>query len=283
LEKLQNFGRSGVRIDAMTAPMQLSILGVQLEVQHIPMGKLTDSSAKKPVCVFLHEGLGSVALWKDWPSQICESLACEGWVYSRQGYGQSDGITDVRGAGRLKADYLHREALEVLPALLAALEISNPLLIGHSDGGSISLIHASQFSVAGCVVLAPHVMVEDIAVRAISNARDNFEQLRPRLAAFHKNVDVAFWQWNDVWLSEAFQHFDIRPLLYKIQSPLMAIQGFDDPYGTMAQIDEIAARAPQTQLVKLENCGHSPHKDQAQDVLQALKYFSSSLGKIQRH
>jgi pimeloyl-ACP methyl ester carboxylesterase len=283
LAKQQNFERSGVRIQTMTAPILLSVLGVQLEVQHISLGKPTDSSAKMPVCVFLHEGLGSVALWKDWPLQICQSLGCEGWVYSRQGYGQSEGITDVRGAGRLKADYLHREALEVLPALMAALEISNPLLVGHSDGGSISLIHASHFSVAGCVVLAPHVMVEEIAVKAISKARDNFEQLKPRLAAFHKDVDVAFWQWNDVWLSDAFQHFDIRPLLHKIQSPLMAIQGFDDPYGTMAQIDEIAVRAPQTQVVKLEKCGHSPHKDQAHEVLQALKYFSSSLGKIQRH
>jgi pimeloyl-ACP methyl ester carboxylesterase len=247
------------------------------------MDNLTDSSTKMPACVFLHEGLGSVALWKDWPSQICQSLGCEGWVYSRQGYGQSDGISDVRGAGRLAADYMHREALEVLPALLKTLEITKPLLVGHSDGGTISLIHASQFSVAGCVVLAPHVMVEDISVRAISQARDNFEQIKPRLAAFHKDVDVAFWQWCDVWLSEAFQHFDIRPLLHKIQSPLMAIQGTNDLYGTMAQIDEIAARAPQTQLVKLINCGHSPHKDQAEEVLQALKYFSSSLGKIQRH
>lgn len=110
---------------------------------------------------------------------------------------------------------MHREALEVLPALLKTLEITKPLLVGHSDGGTISLIHASQFSVAGCVVLAPHVMVEDISVRAISQARDNFEQIKPRLAAFHKDVDVAFWQWCDVWLSEAFQHFDIRPCCTK--------------------------------------------------------------------
>jgi pimeloyl-ACP methyl ester carboxylesterase len=178
---------------------------------------------------------------------------------------------------------MHREALEVLPALLAHLKITNPLLIGHSDGGTIALIHASQFPVAGCVVMAPHVMMEDISIQAITHARDHFEKLKPKLAAFHKDVDAAFWQWNDVWLSEAFRSFDIRPLLSKIQSPLMAIQGTDDPYGTMKQIDEIAAHATQTQLVKLENCGHSPHKDQPWQVLQALKYFSSSLGKIQRH
>ena len=261
----------------------ISVRGVQLELKHLQRPSQLLASQPLPACVFLHEGLGSVALWKDWPAQICQSLGCEGWVYSRQGYGQSEGISDVRGVGRLPSNYMQREALEVLPALLAHLNIANPLLIGHSDGGTIALIHASQFPVAGCVVMAPHVMMEDISIQAISHARDHFEKLKPKLAAFHKDVDVAFWQWNDVWLSEAFRGFDIRPLLSKIQSPLMAIQGTDDPYGTMKQIDEIAAHATQTRLVKLENCGHSPHKDQPLEVLQALKYFSSSLGKIQRH
>ena len=267
----------------MKTPSLISVRGVELEVQHIPFCNTAKQALSHPACVFLHEGLGSVAMWKDWPQKVCESLGCEGWVYSRKGYGQSQHILDVRGAGKLTADYMHHEALDVLPALFQALNISHPLLIGHSDGGTIALIHASQFSVAGCVVMAPHVMVEDKSIQAISQARDHFEKLRPRLAAFHKDVDVAFWQWNDVWLSDAFRSFDIRPLLHKIASPLMAIQGADDPYGTMAQIDDIASEVPQTQLVKLVNCGHSPHKDQPTEVLQALKYFSSSLGKIQRH
>jgi pimeloyl-ACP methyl ester carboxylesterase len=178
---------------------------------------------------------------------------------------------------------MHQEALEVLPELFKTLNISRPLLFGHSDGGTIALIHASQFSVAACVVMAPHVMVEDISIQAIEQARDHFDQLRPRLAAFHDDVDTAFWQWNDVWLSEDFRGFDIRPLLNQIQAPLLAIQGIDDAYGTMAQIDDIAARVPHAQLIKLANCKHSPHKDQPEQVLQALKYFSSSLGKIQRH
>jgi pimeloyl-ACP methyl ester carboxylesterase len=283
LAKFQQLKLSSVKIQIMTKPMLLSVLGVQLEVQHIPLLESGHLREKKPACVFLHEGLGSIALWKDWPTQICQSLGCEGWVYSRRGYGQSDGIPDVRGQGRLNADYMHQEAQEVLPALLTELHIAEPLLIGHSDGATIALIHASQFSVSGCVVLAPHVMVEDISLSAISQARDNFEKLKPRLAPFHKDVDVAFWQWNDVWLSEAFRDFDIRPLLHQIHAPLMAIQGLDDAYGTHLQIEEIAANAPQTQLVKLENCGHSPHKDKPEEVLQALKYFSSSLGKIQRH
>ena len=176
----------------MTAQSLISILGVDLEVKHIPLDKPLASKGRVPSCIFLHEGLGSVALWKDWPAQICQSLGCEGWVYSRQGYGQSEGIFDVRGTGRLQSNYMHREALEVLPALLENFKISNPLLIGHSDGGTIALIHASQFPVAGCVVMAPHVMMEDISVQAISHARDHFEKLKPKLAAFHKDVDVAF-------------------------------------------------------------------------------------------
>ena len=267
----------------MTHPTLLSVLGVDLEVKYIPQDKRLELRDKGPSLVFLHEGLGSVALWKDWPAQICQSLGCEGWVYSRQGYGQSDGISDVRGAGKLNAHYMHREALEVLPALLNHLGIAKPILIGHSDGGTIALIHASQFPVSGCVVMAPHVMVEEISIQAISLARDHFEKLKPKLAAFHKDVDIAFWQWNDVWLSDTFRSFDIRPLLPKIEAPLLAIQGLDDAYGTMKQIDEIAAKVPQAQLLKLANCGHSPHKDQPEKVLQALKYFSSSLGKIQRH
>lgn len=274
---------SNVKMINMTHPTLLSVLGVDLEVKYIPLDKPLELRDKGPSLVFLHEGLGSVALWKDWPAKICQSLGYEGWVYSRQGYGQSDGISDVRGAGKLNAHYMHREALEVLPALLAHLGIAKPILIGHSDGGTIALIHASQFPVSGCVVMAPHVMVEDISIQAISLARDHFEKLKPKLAAFHKDVDIAFWQWNDVWLSEAFRSFDIRPLLPKIETPLLAIQGLDDAYGTMKQIDEIAALVPHAQLLKLGNCGHSPHKDQPEKVLQALKYFSSSLGKIQRH
>ena len=261
----------------------ISVRGVQLELKHLPRPSQLLAGPPLPACVFLHEGLGSVALWKDWPQQVCDALGCEGWIYSRRGYGQSESIADVRGTGQLPADYMHREALEVLPEILETLNITKPLLIGHSDGGTIALIHASEHPLAGCVVMAPHVMVEDIAIEAITQARDNFDKLRPRLAAFHQDVDVAFWQWNDVWLSQAFRSFDIRPMLPHIQAPLLAIQGTDDPYGTMAQIDEIALRVPQTQLLKLEQCGHSPHKDQPEKVIQALKYFSSSLGKIQRH
>ncbi len=234
--------------------------------------------------VFLHEGLGSVAMWRDWPASLCQRLGCAGLIYSRQGYGQSDPVADVRGPsgetagvrhGRLQPDYMHHEALEVLPALLEALNIQRPILLGHSDGGTIALLHASHFEVAGCVVMAPHVMVEDLSVQAILAARQAYESgpLRQRLAPYHADVDCAFWQWNDVWLSEAFRNFDIRSELLGISAPLLAIQGEGDPYGTMAQIDDIAKAVRHAQLLKLPDCGHSPHRDQPEAVVQAIQAF----------
>jgi pimeloyl-ACP methyl ester carboxylesterase len=194
---------------------KITIQGVNLEVLQIsnPADRIS------PTLVFLHEGLGSVALWRDWPAQLCQQLGCAGLVYSRRGYGLSDAVPDVRGPsghtagqrhGRLMPDYMHHEAVEVLPALLQGLGIEQPVLVGHSDGGTIALIHASRFDVAACVVMAPHVRVEDLSIAAIAAARRAFEEgpLRQRLAPFHADVDSAFWQWNDVWLSEAFRgHF----------------------------------------------------------------------------
>jgi pimeloyl-ACP methyl ester carboxylesterase len=256
----------------------IDILGTRLEVQTIEH----QGAEIRPTLIFLHEGLGSVALWRDWPAHMCQRLGCAGLVYSRQGYGQSDPTPDVRGPtrmengqrhGRLQPDYMHREALEVLPALVKTLGIERPILVGHSDGGTIALLHASQHPVAACIVMAPHVMVEDISVQAISAARQAYENgpLRQRLAPFHADVDCAFWQWNDAWLSDAFRSYDIRHEIVSIQAPLLAIQGEADPYGTMAQIDEIARHVPHAQLIKLPDCGHSPHRDQPEVVAQAVQ------------
>jgi pimeloyl-ACP methyl ester carboxylesterase len=255
----------------------------QLEVLELPK----PATGQSPhTLVFLHEGLGSVALWRDWPAQLCQQLGCAGWVYSRRGYGQSEPVPDVRGPasfvaetrqrqGRLLPDYMHHEALEVLPALLHKMGIERPVLVGHSDGGTIALIHASHFDVAACVVMAPHVMVEDLSIQAIQAAKNAYENgpLRQRLAPFHADVDCAFWQWSDVWLSEAFRSFDIRSELRGISAPLLAIQGETDPYGTMAQIDDIAKVVPHTQRLKLPDCGHSPHRDQPEAVAQAVQRF----------
>ena len=263
---------------------QIDIHGIVLETQTLQ----PHTANAGPTLVFLHEGLGSVALWRDWPAKLCKQLGCQGLVYSRQGYGQSAATPDVRGPsrtengqrhGRLLPDYMHREALDVLPVLLKTLGIDHPVLVGHSDGGTIALIHASQHPVAGCIVMAPHVMVEDISVSAITAARQAYEHgpLRQRLAPFHADVDCAFWQWNDVWLSDAFRTFDIRDELKGIQAPLLAIQGEDDPYGTMAQIDGIAEQVAHAQLLKIPSCGHSPHKDQPEAVAQAIGMFMSKL------
>lgn len=252
----------------------INVHGSMLEIQAIegpPKGKA-------PTLVFLHEGLGSVSLWGSkqgpWPQHLCQALQAPGLVYSRLGYGQSDPIADVRGAGRLGADYMHIQAWQVLPALLKQLGIERPVLVGHSDGGTIALLYATQFPVSACVVLAPHVKVEDISIQSIQSARQAYEgsDLRERLSKFHAHVDVAFWQWCDVWLSPAFQSFDIRSLCQRIQDPVLAIQGRDDAYGTLAQIQDIQPSGVIQRLV-LDACGHSPHKDQREAVTHAITAF----------
>jgi len=237
----------------------IAIDGVALEVQRLAgaAGRLL-----API-VFLHEGLGSVAMWRDWPQQVCSASGRPGVVYSRRGYGNSDAAPEVRGAGRLQPDYMHREAWDVLPALLEKLGIERPVLLGHSDGGSIALLHASRHPVAACVVMAPHVIVEDVSVRSIEAARDAYPSgIRERLKRYHADVDVAFWQWNDIWLDPAFRAFDIREDCRRITAPVLAIQGQDDVYGTMRQIEEIAPTDGSFTMEKLAACGHSPHRDQ---------------------
>ena len=254
----------------------IDINGTRLEVLHLTPSK--PRLALSPL-VFLHEGLGSVALWRDWPSQLCEATGREAWVYSRRGYGQSDAVPDVRHTGRLQPDYLHQEAWRVLPALLTALGLVQPVLIGHSDGASIALLYASRYPVAACVVLAPHVMVEEISVRAIEQAKIQFESgdLRQRLTRFHADVDGAFWQWNDVWLSTGFASFDIRADCTRIKAPVLALQGADDPYGSLAQIDQIALPHAQITRQVLSPCGHSPHREQTAVTTQAITDFLTTL------
>ena len=247
---------------------QMRINGIALEVR-----KITGSAAAAPI-VFLHEGLGSVSLWTqrgiDWPQQVCDATGRAGVVYSRRGYGQSE-----RTSVDLPADYMHREAWEVLPALLEALHIEKPVLLGHSDGATIALLYASRHAVAACIALAPHVLVEQVAVVAIAAAKNAFESggLRERLARHHADVDGAFRQWNDVWLSEAFRSFDIRQECRRITAPLLLIQGLEDEYGTLRQLDEIALAAPHALRQHLPACGHSPQRDQPEKTLDAVVSF----------
>lgn len=251
----------------------VNIDGTRLELRYIP-----GNPSLAPL-VFLHEGLGSVGLWTqrghDWPASLCQASGRAGWVYSRRGYGLSDPIPDVRGGGRHAPDYMHREARTTLPALLSALGVTRPVLVGHSDGATIALLHAADHPVSACVALAPHVFVETMALEAIAQARQAFEQggLRQRLAHHHADVDSAFWQWNDVWLSPGFRSFDIRRDCGRITAPLLLVQGRDDAYGTLAQLDAIATAAPQAQQVVLDGCGHSPHRDHPETLTAAVTGF----------
>lgn len=261
------------------------IHGIQLEVSHIP------GPAGRAPLLFLHEGLGSVSMWtqrgRDWPRELCASTGRAGWLYSRRGYGDSDPVQDVRGAprqdgfwhvGRHEPDYMHREAFDVLPALLRQLDIPPPVLVGHSDGATIALLHASRHPVAACVVMAPHLFVEEVSIRSIEQARQAYAAtgergLRQKLARFHQRVDNAFWQWNDIWLSPAFQTFDIRAECRSITAPLLAIQGQNDEYGSLEQIQEVRTQVPTASLMELPDCGHSPHRDQPDLLTKGIARF----------
>ena len=250
----------------------VNVRGCRLEVQSLPA---PDPARVASPIVLLHEGLGSVAMWRDWPATVARATGRAVWVYSRRGYGQSDPVPDVRGLGRLPPDYLHREAWDVLPDLLEQLGLQQPVLFGHSDGASIALLHASRFPVRACVVMAPHVLVEDVSIESIRAAREAFVHgdLRLRLARHHADVDVAFWQWNDAWLNPAFRQFDIRDDCRRIQAPVLAIQGTDDPYGTMVQVDQIDLPAERIRRVALPGCGHSPHREAPEATLAAIVAF----------
>lgn len=227
--------------------------------------------------VFLHEGLGSIPQWRDFPARVARATGRRALAYERYGYGQSE----VLAEDRVGPDFMHREALQALPALLAALGVENPVLVGHSDGASIALIHAGAgHAVQGVVAMAPHVFVEDISVRSIADAARAFEttDLPQRLAKYHRDPRKTFYLWNDAWLYPAFRSWNIEASLPGIRCPLLAIQGEDDQYGTMAQVEAIARQAGgRCELLKLPACGHSPHKDQPDRVLRAIADFVTGL------
>jgi pimeloyl-ACP methyl ester carboxylesterase len=236
-----------------------------------------------PIALFLHEGLGSIAMWRDWPQTLCDQLGMRGLVYSRPGYGRS---TPRPHDEKWPVDFMSAQAQDILPALLDALGIeprerARLWVIGHSDGGSIALLYAAAFpaGLAGAVVIAPHVFVEDISVQSIAQAKLAYEQtdLRGKLSRYHANVDSAFYGWNDIWLSPAFRAWSIVAALSAIRCPLLAVQGHDDHYGTMAQIDTIAAQVPHARLARLDACGHSPHRDAPAALNAAIAAFIEAI------
>jgi len=228
--------------------------------------------------VFLHEGLGSRAMWRDFPEKLCAALGMRGLVYSRPGYGQS---TPRDPEERWEPDFMHRQAHQVLPALLDALGIAGKAwFYGHSDGGSIALLFAARFPerTAALVVAAPHIFVEDLSVESIERTRAAYlrTDLRDKLARYHDDVDSAFWGWNDIWLAAPFRDWSIEGEIAAIEAPVLALQGVDDEYGTMAQVEGIARRVKHVEVVKLAQCGHSPHRDQPEAVIRAAVEFARS-------
>lgn len=226
-----------------------------------------------PVLVFLHEGLGSIRQWRDFPSKLCSATGLRGLVFDRYGYGQSDVLLEKKRTTR----FMHDEALRALPELLSKLKIENPILVGHSDGASIALIHAGGgFQVKAVVAMAPHVFIEPICLSSIRKISSTFEQgdLPRALGKYHRDARKTFYGWADVWLDPEFPQWDIRDdTLPRIECPVLAIQGGDDEYGTMQQLDDTKKRVKRCELLKLPDCGHSPFKDQPEKVLSAIESF----------
>jgi pimeloyl-ACP methyl ester carboxylesterase len=228
-----------------------------------------------PPLLLLHQGLGSVGLWREFPAELAAATGRRVVAFSRYGHGWSDPPPKPRAP-----TFMHEEALEVLPEVIARLGLAAPVLVGHSDGASIALIHAaSGHEVAGVVAVAPHVFVEALALRSIADVRDTYRtsDLRERMARHHRDPDAAFRGWNDVWLDPEFATWDIRPLLPGIHAPLLLIQGEHDEFGTMAQLDVIErAVAGPVSRVHLD-CRHDPARERPQETVAAITRFLSSL------
>jgi pimeloyl-ACP methyl ester carboxylesterase len=240
--------------------------GKRLEtLRYAPRGKET-------AIVMLHEGLGSVSMWKDFPKRIAEATGCGVLVYSRYGHGKSERLAEKRGV-----DFMHHEAHVVLPELVERMEIRSPILLGHSDGGSICILYAATAArkPRALVLEAPHVFVEELSVRSIAKIGATYQttDLAKKLARYHDHVNETFWGWNDIWLDPRFRSWNIEDSLSDIACPVLVIQGEDDEYGTFAQVEAIKKRVPGTETVVLQECGHSPHRDQQKTTLAAILKF----------
>lgn len=242
----------------------IELRGRKLETQRIGPGS-------GPTLVLLHEGLGSLGLWRDFPQELSEATGLGAFIYSRAGYGRSDPAPLPR-----PVRYMHDEA-ELLPEILQTAGIADPVLVGHSDGASIAIIAAGMGLAARALILeAPHVFTEESGLASIARIRDLYAQtdLRAKLARWHDHVDAAFHGWNGAWLNPDFRRWNLEEYLPAIQSPILLIQGMNDEYGSELQLQAIERGVGgETAVVLLPDCGHSPHKDQPQETLRAIAGF----------
>lgn len=235
-----------------------------------------------PVIVMLHEGLGSLALWRDFPQQIADATGLPVFAYSRAGYGQSDVVDLPR-----PLDYMTREAVDVLPDVLNAIGAERNILLGHSDGGTIAAEYAGRvgdFRVRGLILIAPHFFTEPMGLAEIAKARDYYDagHLKARMAKYHRDPEVTFRGWNDAWLDPGFVSWNVADVIDYLRIPTLAIQGAQDQYGTRAQISEIEERsyAP-VDVEMLADCKHSPHVDQPEKTVAAVADFAARLVRIE--
>lgn len=249
----------------------IEVQGKRLEYERLSPNQ---SKIKDSVIVLLHEGLGSISLWRDFPQKLADATGHEVLVYSRYGYGNSE------AAKGFPFRYMHDEGLLSLPELLNSLHIKNPILLGHSDGASITLIAAggSGIKPKAVIVMAPHVLVEPICFEAIEQASKIYQtsDLKDKLSKHHADVDSAFLGWSNAWLSPEFKNWNIEEYLPNINCPILTIQGYEDEYGTMAQLDKIKEKSINAKVVeslRIHNCRHSPHKDHPDQVLTAINHF----------
>jgi pimeloyl-ACP methyl ester carboxylesterase len=244
----------------------MNVGGVELECEEI--------AGDEPALVFLHEGLGSVALWRDFPARLAAATGRRALIYSRAGHGQSDVPSRPR-----TPRFMHDEALVVLPELLRVAGIEDPVLVGHSDGGSIALIHASAHPVAGLVLLAPHVFVEELSVTSIEEARETFAttDLRERMGRYHRDAERTFRLWNDIWLAPEFRSWNIADVLRAVTTPALVIQGEHDQYGTLAQVEAIERGLGGPVHVALLDCRHAPQLEAPEETLVAATAFVRGL------
>jgi len=263
---------------------QVGGIGGEVTVDGHRLETLSDPApnGRQPTIVMLHEGLGSVSLWRDFPSRVAAATQCGVLAYSRYGHGRSDALREPR-----RVDFMHHEARVVLPGLLEALHIERPILLGHSDGGSIALIYAAFASAPSqaaraqaaqpraLILEAPHVFVEDVTVESIAKIRDAYAStdLRTKLGRHHDHIDAMFLEWTKIWLDEKFREWNIENELPTVRCPVLVIQGTDDEYGTMAQVAAIRRGVKDTETLLLPECGHSPHRNQPEATLEAIAGF----------